>query len=68
MVLKILSITTVFNVDDSKSAYHKDYVTLKIGVMILKIPLCHHKNIFIFKIYSNRKPLIKIFLIKLLHF
>ncbi len=32
----------------------KDHVTLKTGVMVLKIQLYHHRNKLDFKIYSNR--------------
>ncbi len=42
----------------SKSEWFlKDRVTLKTGVMMLKIQLSHHSNILPFKIYSNRKQL-----------
>ncbi len=30
-------------------------MTLKTGVMMLKIQLCHHRNKLHFKIYSNRE-------------
>jgi len=33
---------------------------VKTGVMMLKIPLCHHRNKLHFKIYSNRKQLFEI--------
>jgi len=33
----------------------KDHVTLKTGVMMLKIKLCHHRNKLYFKIYKNIK-------------
>jgi len=41
----------------------KDHVTLKTGVMMLKIQLCHHRNKLHFKIYSNRKQLFLIVII-----
>jgi len=35
----------------------KGHVTLKTGVMMLKIQLHHHRNKLHFKVYSNRKKL-----------
>ncbi len=58
---KILSSTTVFNINNNykyllitKSAlegFLKNHVTLKTGVMMLKIQLCHHRNTWHFKTY-----------------
>ncbi len=41
--------TTVFNINNITKFYLflKDQVTLKTGVMMLKIMLCHHRNIFL---------------------
>jgi len=36
----------------------KDHVTLKTGVMMLKIHICHHRNKLHFKMYSNRKQIL----------
>jgi len=35
-----------------------DHVTLKTGVMILTIQLCHYSNKIQFKIYSKGNPLV----------
>ncbi len=38
----------------------KDHVTLKTGIMMLKIQFCHHGNILHFKILLNRKLIVKL--------
>jgi len=57
----------VFNIDNdnndklsTKSAYYNDFWWINIGVMMLKIQLCHHRNKLHSKMYSNRKSLFKI--------
>jgi len=42
----------------------KDHVTLKTGVIMLKMWICHHRNELRFKICSNRR----FFLIRIFHY
>jgi len=56
----ILSSTTVFSNDNNNrkcysilNCFLKDHVTLKSGVMMLKIQLCDHRNKLHFIIYLN---------------
>ncbi len=42
-------------------SFHKN-IKLKIGVMMLKIQLCHHRSKLHFKIYSNRAVIFTILL------